>query len=67
MEHIYKEMMKCFLKKKYRTISREKGSLKNLGKLELIEELYDYYGFGDEDIETLTADEIMIQQYKRDH
>jgi hypothetical protein len=64
MEHIYKEMMKGFLKKKYRTISREEGSLKNLGKLEIIEELFDYYGFGDIEDETLTADQIMIQQYK---
>jgi hypothetical protein len=57
-------MLKDLLKKKFRTISSEKGSLKNLGKLEIIEELYDYLGFEDIDDEELTPDQIMVRLYK---
>ena len=61
---MYKHMLKDLLKKKFRTISSEKGSLKNLGKLEIIEELYDYLGFEDIDDEELTPDQIMVRLYK---
>ena len=64
MENMYKHMLKDLLKKKFRTISSEKGSLKNLGKLEIIEELYDYLGFEDIDDEELTPDQIMVRLYK---
>jgi hypothetical protein len=57
-------MLKDLLKKKFRTISSEKGSLVNLGKLEIIEELYDYLGFEDIDDEELTPDQIMVRLYK---
>jgi hypothetical protein len=64
MENMYKHMLKDLLKKKFRTISSEKGSLKNIGKLEIIEELYDYLGFEDIDDEELTPDQIMVRLYK---
>lgn len=68
MEHIYKEMLKCFLRKRYRQIekdlSTEVGGLKDLGKMELIEDLFDYFGFGDINDDTLTPDQIMIKLYK---
>lgn len=68
MEHIYKEMLKCFLRKRYRQIekdlSTEVGGLKDLGKMELIEDLFDYFGLGDINDETLTPDQIMIKLYK---
>jgi len=64
MENMYKHMLKDLLKKKFRTVSSEKGSLKNLGKLEIIEELYDYLGFEDIDDEELTPDQIMVRLYK---
>ncbi len=64
MENMYKHMLKDLLKKKFRTISSEKGSLKNIGKLEIIEELYDYLGFEDIDDEELTPDQIMVKLYK---
>jgi ribosome assembly protein YihI (activator of Der GTPase) len=64
MENMYKHMLKDLLKKKFRTISSEKGSLVNLGKLEIIEELYDHLGFEDIDDEELTADQIMVGLYK---
>lgn len=64
MENMYKHMLKDLLKKKFRTISSEKGSLVNLGKLEIIEELYDYLGFEDIDDEELTPDQIMVRLYK---
>ena len=67
MENMYKQMLKDLLKKKYRTISSEKGSLKNMGKLEIIEELYDHLGFVDIEDETPTADQIMVRLYKLDH
>jgi hypothetical protein len=71
MEHIYKEMLKCFLRKRYKQIekdlSTEVGGLKDLGKMELIEDLFDYFGFGDINDETLTPDQVMIKLYKRDH
>jgi hypothetical protein len=57
-------MLKDLLKKKFRTISSEKGSLKNIGKLEIIEELYDHFGFEDIDDEELTPDQIMVRLYK---
>ena len=64
MENMYKHMLKDLLKKKFRTISSEKGSLKNIGKLEIIEELYDHFGFEDIDDEELTPDQIMVRLYK---
>jgi len=64
MENMYKHMLKDLLKKKFRAVSSEKGSLKNLGKLEIIEELYDYLGFEDIDGEELTPDQIMVRLYK---
>jgi hypothetical protein len=57
-------MLKDLLKKKFRTISSEKGSLKNLGKLEIIEELYDHLGFDNIEDEEMTADQIMVRLYK---
>ena len=57
-------MLKDLLKKKFRTISSEKGSLKNLGKLEIIEELYDHLGFDNIEDEELTPDQIMVKLYK---
>ena len=64
MENMYKHMLKDLLKKKFRTVSSEKGSLKNLGKLEIIEELYDHLGFEDIEKEELTPDQIMVRLYK---
>ena len=64
MENMYKHMLKDLLKKKFRAVSSEKGSLKNLGKLEIIEELYDHLGFEDIDGEELTPDQIMVRLYK---
>jgi hypothetical protein len=57
-------MLKDLLKKKFRTVSSEKGSLKNLGKLEIIEELYDHLGFDNIEDEEMTADQIMVRLYK---
>ncbi len=71
MEHIYKEMLKGFLRKRYKQIekdlSTEVGGLKDLGKMELIEDLFDYFGLGDINDDTLTPDQVMIKLYKRDH
>ena len=64
MENMYKHMLKDLLKKKFRTISSEKGSLVNLGKLEIIEELYDHLGFEDIEDEELTPDQMMVRLYK---
>ncbi len=64
MDNMYKHMLKDLLKKKFRTVSSEKGSLKNLGKLEIIEELYDHLGFEDIENEELTPDQIMVKLYK---
>ncbi len=64
MENMYKHMLKDLLKKKFRTVSSEKGSLKNLGKLEIIEELYDHLGFDNIEDEEMTADQIMVRLYK---
>ena len=64
MENMYKHMLKDLLKKKFRTVSSEKGSLKNLGKLEIIEELYDHLGFDNIEDEELTPDQIMVRLYK---
>jgi hypothetical protein len=64
MENMYKHMLKDLLKKKFRTVSSEKGSLKNLGKLEIIEELYDHIGFDNIEDEEMTADQIMVKLYK---
>ena len=64
MENMYKHMLKDLLRKKFRTVSSEKGSLKNLGKLEIIEELYDHLGFEDIENEELTPDQIMVRLYK---
>lgn len=67
MENMYKHMLKDLLKKKFRTISSEKGSMKNLGKLEIIEELYDHLGFDNIEGEELTPDQIMVKLYKPQH
>lgn len=64
MENMYKHMLKDLLKKKFRAVTSEKGSLKNLGKLEIIEELYDYLGFDNIEDEELTPDQIMVKLYK---
>ena len=64
MENMYKHMLKDLLRKKFRTVSSEKGSLKNLGKLEIIEELYDHLGFDNIEDEEMTADQIMVKLYK---
>jgi hypothetical protein len=64
MENMYKHMLKDLLKKKFRTISSEKGSLVNLGKLEIIEELYDHLGFDNIEDEEMTPDQIMVRLYK---
>lgn len=70
MEHVYREMLRNLLKKKYYSIKQKKKRL-NVGeesKIELILELYDYLGFGDiNEKMTPTPDEIMIALYKRDH
>jgi hypothetical protein len=57
-------MLRDLLKKKFRAVTSEKGSLKNLGKLEIIEELYDYLGFDNIEDEELTPDQIMVKLYK---
>jgi hypothetical protein len=57
-------MLKDLLKKKFRTISSEKGSIKNLGKLEIIEELYDHLGFDNIEGEEITPDQVMVRLYK---
>lgn len=67
MDNIYKHMLKDLLKKKFRAVTSDKGSLKNLGKLEIIEELYDHLGFEDIDDEELTPDQIMAKLYKPQH
>ena len=71
MEHIYKEMLKGFLRKRYRQIEKELsskvGGMKDLGKMELIEELFDHFGFGDINDTTPTPDQVMVKLYKRDH
>ena len=64
MENMYKHMLKDLLKKKFRTISSEKGSIKNLGKLEIIEELYDHLGFDNIEGEEITPDQVMVRLYK---
>jgi hypothetical protein len=69
MEHVYKEMLRNLLKKKYHSIKQKKKRL-NVGeesKIELILELYDYLGLGDINNRTPTPDEIMVALYKRDH
>jgi hypothetical protein len=57
-------MLRDLLKKKFRAVTSEKGSLKNLGKLEIIEELYDHLGFDNIEDEELTPDQIMVKLYK---
>ena len=64
MENMYKHMLRDLLKKKFKAVTSEKGSLKNLGKLEIIEELYDYLGFDNIEDEELTPDQIMVKLYK---
>lgn len=64
MENMYKHMLRDLLKKKFRAVTSEKGSMKNLGKLEIIEELYDYLGFDNIEDEELTPDQIMVKLYK---
>ena len=68
MEHVYKEMLRNLLKKKYQNIMKNDSPTPNQqGKVELILELYDYLGLGDIEDRSLTPDEIMIALYKRDH
>ena len=67
MENMYKHMLRDLLKKKFRTITSEKGSMKNLGKLEIIEELYDHLGFDNIEDEELTPDQIMVRLYKKQY
>ena len=67
MEIMYKHMLRDLLKKKYRTVTSEKGSMKNLGKLEIIEELYDHLGFDNIEDEELTPDQIMVRLYKKQY
>ena len=67
MENMYKHMLRDLLKKKFRAVTSEKGSLKNLGKLEIIEELYDHLGFDNIEDEELTPDQIMVKLYKPQH
>lgn len=67
MENMYKHMLRDLLKKKFRAVTSEKGSMKNLGKLEIIEELYDYLGFDNIEDEELTPDQIMVKLYKPQH
>ena len=67
MENMYKHMLRDLLKKKFRTVTSEKGSMKNLGKLEIIEELYDHLGFDNIEDEELTPDQIMVRLYKKQY
>ena len=67
MENMYKHMLRDLLKKKFRTITSEKGSMKNLGKLEIIEELYDHLGFDNIEDEELTPDQVMVRLYKKQY
>ena len=64
MENMYKHMLRDLLKKKFRAVTSEKGSLKNLGKLEIIEELYDHLGFDNIEDDELTPDQVMVRLYK---
>jgi len=64
MENMYKHMLKDLLKKKFRAVTSEKGSMKNLGKLEIIEELYDHLGFDNIEDEEFTPDQVMVKLYK---
>ena len=41
--------------------------MKNLGKLEIIEELYDHLGFDNIEDEELTPDQIMVRLYKKQY
>ena len=68
MEHVYKEMLRGLLKKKYKEIKKKKRSTPHdSGKVELILELYDYLGLGDIEDKTPTADQIMIEMWRRAH
>lgn len=67
MENMYKHMLRDLLKKKFRTVTSEKGSMKNLGKLEIIEELYDHLGFDNIEDEELTPDQVMVRLYKKQY
>ncbi len=68
MEHVYKEMLRNLLRKKYRNIKEKDFPTPNeQGKVELILELYDYLGLGDIEEEVLSPDQIMVKLYKRDH
>lgn len=69
-----KIMMKHLLKERYNKLKRELKTAKNgtvgklRGKLELVEELYEYFGDGRNlDERELTPDEIMVQRYKLAH
>ncbi len=68
MEHMYREMLRNLLKKKYQEIKKTKSrSLNDKGKVELLTELYDYLGLGDINDKSPTPDEIMISLYKQAH
>ena len=67
MEHMYREMLKGFLRKKYNQLPKDTKDQKKLGKKELIEDLFDYFGFGDINDTTPTPDQVMVKLYKRDH
>ena len=67
MENMYKHMLKDLLKKKFRAVTSEKGSMKNLGKLEIIEELYDHLGFDNIEDEDFTPDQVMVRLYKKQY
>ena len=41
--------------------------MKNLGKLEIIEELYDHLGFDNIEDEELTPDQVMVRLYKKQY
>jgi hypothetical protein len=60
-------MLKDLLKKKFRAVTSEKGSMKNLGKLEIIEELYDHLGFDNIEDEDFTPDQVMVRLYKKQY
>lgn len=68
MEHVYKQMLKDLLKKRHKNIKQNfTGDRKDLGKIEIILELYDHLGLGDIEDETPTADQVMMKLYKLDH
>lgn len=73
MNHIEQSMLKYLLLKRYKKYKEDVTTAKNgtvgklRGKIEFIEELYEYFGFGDVTDKTPTPDEIMIGRYKSVH